>query len=598
VLGVAALERNAVTARAARSRVSSARAQALSCEDLAFQRLGRATGVSMPVELAIRGGTVIDGSGAPGRVADVAIERGTIREIGTNLRAARELDASGCVVAPGFIDIHTHYDAQVFWDPALQPSCFHGVTTVVAGNCGFTIAPTRPEHRDVIARTLENVEDMDGAVLAAGIPWDFETHPEYLESVRRRGSMLNFTAYIGHSALRLFVLGDAAYERAATPEEIARMSALVREAIGAGAAGFSTSYAFTHRGVDGKPVPSRFAERDEVEALFLAAGQAGKGVVLTTPGPQCSYADVYALQPRVGRPFVYPLFAAPHNQHRSQLRLHEQGLARGAKVWPQVTPRPLTMQFTLEDPFSLNVGKVFGELMQQGRDVRLAAYRDPAWRARAVEDLASVPMKPRWETCVVDETERHPELRGRRVADLGRERNLAPLDVMCELALGEDLATRFRISIANDDAEAVAQLLTLEQAVLGLSDAGAHVDQLCDAPLYTDLLANWVRARGLMPIERAVRKLSGEAADLFGFVRRGYLREGYFADVCVFDPATVGPGPMRRVRESVPAPTERLTCDAPTGVRHVLVNGVPIRVDERSTLADLETRPGMRPELA
>jgi N-acyl-D-aspartate/D-glutamate deacylase len=501
-------------------------------------------------------------------------------------------------VAPGFIDIHTHYDAQVFWDPALQPSCFHGVTTVVAGNCGFTIAPTRPEHHGVIARTLENVEDMDGDVLAAGIPWDFETHPDYLESVRRRGTILNFNAYIGHSALRLFVLGDAAYERAATPVEIERMSALIREAIAAGAAGFSTSYAFTHRGEGGKPVPSRFAERDEVEALFLAAGAAGKGVVLTTPGPQCSYADVYALQPRVGRPFVYPLFAAPNNLHRSQLRLHDAGLANGVKVWPQVTPRPLTMQFTLADPFSLNVGKVFGDLMQQSREARLAAYRDSAWRARAVEDLATVPMKPRWETCVVDETERFPELLGRRVAELGRERNLSPLDVMCELALAEELSTRFRISIANDDPEAVGHLLTLEQTVLGLSDAGAHVDQLCDAPLYTDLLANWVRGRALMPIERAVRKLSGEAADLFGFVRRGYLREGYHADVCVFDPETVGPGPMRRLRETIPAPSERLTCDAPTGVRHVLVNGVPIRRDERSLIDSLETRPGMRPELA
>jgi N-acyl-D-aspartate/D-glutamate deacylase len=552
----------------------------------------------MSADLVIRGGTIFDGSGAPGRAADVAIADGVIREIGPKLRGKRELDASGCAVAPGFIDIHTHYDAQVFWDPALRPSSCHGVTTVVAGNCGFTIAPTRPEHHDVIARTLENVEDMNHASLVAGIPWDFQTHPEYLESVRRRGTLINFTAYIGHSAVRLYVMGDAAYERAATPQEIERMCELVREAIAAGAAGYSTSFAFTHRGMDGKPVPSRFAERDEVEALFLAAGQAGKGAVLSTPGPQCDYADFYALQPRIGRPFLYPLFAAPGRAHRKQLGMHEQALTRGVQVWPQVTPRPLIMEFTLADPFSLNVGKLFGELLQRSREERIAAYRDPAWRAQAMADLDQhTVMKPRWETCEVSESGRFPELRGRRVAELARERGASPLDVMCELSLAEDLGTRFRIYVANDDVEAVGQLLNHEQVVLGLSDAGAHVGQICDAVLYTDLLARWVRERRLMPLERAVRKLSGEAADIFGFAKRGYLREGYWADVCVFDPQTVGPGPVRRVRD-FPAGAERLTAEEPTGVRHVLVNGTPIRSDGHPQLDALERRPGMRPEIA
>src|SRR5258708_2041930 len=177
----------------------------------------------MPADIVVRGGTVFDGSGAPGRAADVAIEKGAIREIGPDLRGERELDPSGRAVTPGFIDIHTHYDAQVFWDPALRPSSYHGVTTVVAGNCGFTIAPTRPEYRDVIVRTLENVEDMDPATLAAGVTWEFETFPEYLHAIRQRGTALNFTAYIGHSALRLYVMGDAAYERAAKAEEIQRM---------------------------------------------------------------------------------------------------------------------------------------------------------------------------------------------------------------------------------------------------------------------------------------------------------------------------------------------------------------------------------------
>lgn len=547
-------------------------------------------------ELVIRGGTVHDGTGAPGRRADIAIADGVIREIGTGLRGDREVDAAGCVVAPGFIDVHTHYDAQVFWDPTLRPSSYHGVTTVVAGNCGFSIAPTRPGHHDVIVRTLENVEDMDPATLSAGVAWDFETFPEYLECVRRRGTAVNFTAYIGHSALRLYVMGDAAYERAATAEEIDRMAVLVREAIGAGAAGFSTSFSYAHRGVDGKPVPSRFAEGDEVEALFLAAGAAGKGVVLFTPGEQCTYADAYTWQQRVGRPFTYPLFATPNGKHHDTVALHEQGLANGAQVWPQVTPRPLTMQFTMADAYSLNTGTVFGELMRVSRPVRLAAYRDPEWRALAAADLEHSPMKPRWDTFEISESTEFPELQGRRVGDVARERGVTPLDLMCELALAEDLATRFRAYIANDDSDAVAGLLTHDHVVLGLSDAGAHVDQLCDAPLPTDLLGSWVREREVMPLEQAVRKLSGEPADIFQFTRRGYLRQGYWADVCVFDPQTVGPGPMRRVRD-FPADAERLTAEEPSGVRHVLVNGTPIRLDG-TQLDPVEVWPGMRPEMA
>jgi N-acyl-D-aspartate/D-glutamate deacylase len=546
-------------------------------------------------DLVIRGGTVVDGSGAPGYAADVAITDGVISAIGSGLDAHRELDASGAVVAPGFVDIHTHYDAQVFWDPALRPTSSHGVTTVVAGNCGFTIAPIRPEHRETIVRTLENVEDMDPATLLAGIEWDFETMPEYLDAVTRRGTDLNFTAYVGHSALRLYVLGDAAYERAATPDETARMAALVREGIAAGAAGFSTSFSFAHRGVDGKPVPSRFADRDEVDALFHAAGAAGRGVVLITPGEQCSYADVYEWQPRIGRPFTYPLFASPGGKHLMQFGMHREATARGADVWPQVTPRPLTMQFTMADAYNLNPGAVFGELMKVGRAVRMAAYRDPEWRAAAAADLEQAPMKPRWETYEISESDAFPDLVGRRVVDVARARGVGPLDVMCELAVAEDLRTRFRAYIANDEVDAVGELLAAEHVVLGLSDAGAHVDQLCDAPLPTDLLGTWVRERGVLTVEQAVRKLTGEPAGLFGFDRRGHLREGAWADVCVFEPDTVAPGPTRRVRD-FPADGERLTAEQPVGVRHVLVNGTPIRQDG-AQLDRADRRPGVRPTM-
>jgi N-acyl-D-aspartate/D-glutamate deacylase len=234
--------------------------------------------------------------------------------------------------------------------------------------------------------------------------------------------------------------------------------------------------------------------------------------------------------------------------------------------------------------------------LQGDRDARLAAYRDPDWRARAAADLEHSPMKPRWETFEVSESTRFPELEGKRVDDLAHERGTGPLDVMCELSVAEDLKTRFRAYIANDDTDAVAHLLTHESVALGLSDAGAHVDQLCDAPLPTDLLGTWVRERGVMPLEQAVHKLTGEPADLFGFARRGSLHEGSWADVCVFEPDTVGTGPLRRVRD-FPADGERLTAEEPTGLRHVLVNGTPIRRDG----AQLDARdalPGTRPEIA
>ncbi len=546
----------------------------------------------MAADIVIRGGTVIDGSGAPGRLADVAVTGGTISAIDENLDGSRVLDAEGCVVSPGFIDIHTHYDAQVFWDPALTPSCFHGVTTVVGGNCGFSIAPTLPEHRDTIARTLEKVEDMNVATLEAGIPWDFETFPEYLASIERRGTVLNFNAYIGHTALRLYVMGHDSSHRYATGEEIERMSAIVGEAVRAGAAGFATTFAGTHLGADGRPVASRNANREEFEALCHAVGKVGKGVIEVTPGEHLELADLYELQPKVGRPFTYTaLLTFPGIDYRAQVELNDKGRASGADVWPQVSPRPLTFQMTMADPFMLNVADAVRELMTATPEERMQAYSDPTWRKRANAELSACIIPPRWETYRVAETEMHADLIGRPVTDVAAERGADPFDLVLELAVAEKLSTRFVCIIANDDVEGVGFLLQQDGVVLGLSDAGAHVGQLCDAPQATDLLGNWVRGRGVMPIEKAVRKLTGEPADIFGFSGRGYLREGAWADITVFDPDTVGPGPVRRIRD-FPADGERLTADAPTGVNHVLVNGTPIRIDGESLLDELDSLPG------
>ena len=540
----------------------------------------------------IRGGTIIDGSGRDRFMSDVRVVDGRIEAIGADLEGDVVLDASGCIVAPGFIDIHTHYDAQVFWDPSLTPSSFHGVTTVIAGNCGFSIAPTRPEHRDLIARTLENVEDMDVAALAAGVPWNFSTFPEYLDAVGQLPLGLNFTAYIGHTALRLFVMGDAAYERVATDQEIDTMVEVLTEALNVGAAGFATSVAPTHRGVDGKPIPSRFADRRELEALFNCVGSVGKGVVEVTPGEMLPLSDIYDLQIDSGAPFtITALLSTPSMSHRSFVDLNRAGWERGANVWPQVSPRPLAFSMSLAEPFTFNVNAAFAELMSGSLEERRLAYADTAWRERVRDEWSrGTFMVPRWETFEISECPSDPSVEGRRLIDLAVERTCDPFDLVLELALTEpDLLLRVRCVVANDDPDEVAFLISEEHCAFGLSDAGAHVSQLCDAPQATDLLGNWVRDRGVMSLEQAVHRLTKAQADLFKLIDRGELRAGAWADIVVFDPTTVAPGPLRRVSD-FPADTERLTADEPVGVRHVLVNGTPIRVDEQQL--DLSSGPG------
>jgi N-acyl-D-amino-acid deacylase len=549
----------------------------------------------MAHDLVIRGGTVIDGTGAPGRVADVAIDGDRVAEIGSKLDGVRELDASGHVVTPGFIDIHTHYDAQVFWDPALTPSSWHGVTSVVAGNCGFSIAPCRPEHRALIGRTLQHVEDMSLSTLEAGIPWDFETFPEYLDAVERHGSALNFTAYVGHTAVRLFIMGDDGYEREEpTEDELTRMAQTVRESVAAGAAGFATSSAPTHSGDAGRPVPSRLASLPELEALVTPLHDLGRGVAAFTPGERIRHADVYDLQPRIGRPFTWTALltvqGSPFAASMAELSARER--ATGVDVWPQVTCRPLTFRMTLLEPFTFNTVPAFAALLNRSLEQRLTAYRDPSWRRTAQDELAHGRVfRPRWERVTIAESRDHPELEGRSVASIADERGVEPLAALLDVALSEDLVTRVRTILANDDEAMIGTLLQQEGMLIGLSDAGAHVSQLCDACLPTDLLGNWVREREILTLEQAVHKLTGEPAAVFGFADRGVLAPGRAADVTVFDPDAVAPGPLRRVRD-FPANGERLVADEPSGVAHVVVNGTPIRVDGDPDAEALASRPG------
>lgn len=539
--------------------------------------------------LVIKGGTVIDGTGAPGKRADVAIDADHVVAVGQNLTGDQVLDAAGHVVAPGFVDIHTHYDAQVFWDPQLTPSCFHGVTTVVAGNCGFSIAPTRPEHVDLIARTLENVEDMDVEALRVGVPWEqFSTFPEYLRAVEGSGLALNYTAYLGHTALRLFTMGADAYERAATAEEITAMQAILHDAMDAGAAGFATSFGVAHRGADGKPVPSRVAERPEVDALLRTLADSGRGVAAFTPGDLISAEDLYDIQPAISRPFTYTaLMSLPTGAHRKRIEAHRLGWERGAQVWPQVSSRPLKFTFPMTDPFTLNPNPAFAELMTADVEARRRAYGDPAFRARALAGWQNGPLPPRWDSFEVSEYAAEPGLDGRRLADVAAQRGQTPFDTLLDLAVAEP-SMRVGCLVANDDPGEVAKILGEEHCALGVSDAGAHVGMLCDACQATDYLGNWIRDRNLLPLEEGVRRLTSELTDLFGIQGRGRLVPGNYADVVVFDPDTIAPGPIRRVRD-FPANAERVTADAPVGVRHVLVNGDPIQADG---VHDAQARPG------
>lgn len=542
----------------------------------------------------LKGGTIVDGSGRPGFVADLAMKGDRIVAIGSNLSGDHEIDVTGLIVAPGFIDIHTHYDAQVFWDPAMTPSCFHGVTTVVAGNCGFSIAPTKPSDRDLIAHTMEKVEDMDPETLKTGIPWEFESFPEYLDAIRRRGSVLNYAAYIGHTPLRLYVMGNDAVGREATDDEVEIMARLVREAIDAGAAGFASSFAVTHRGADGQPIPSRWADKREIEALFKAVGDSGRGVIGVNGGDNLSLADCYEMQPRVGAPITFTaLLTTAQGFHLKAVETHRAGMAAGADVWPQVSCRPLAFSQTMLEPFTLNTNPVFAELMPKSIDERRAAYADPEWRQRVRTAWDNKQgLIPRWDSYEVMESAASPELIGQRINAIAERNGADPFDTLLELALLEpDLQLRFKAMVANDDEEGVEKLLQVEGCTLGLSDAGAHVGQLCDAVAATDLLGKWVREKKVLTLETAIHKLTKVQADLFRFTDRGELREGAFADVVVFDANTVAPGPVRRVRD-FPADGERLTADQPTGMVHTFVNGQAIVRHGRLVEDALTTRPG------
>ncbi|NUU22570.1 MAG: amidohydrolase family protein [Streptomycetaceae bacterium] len=553
----------------------------------------------MTFDLVLRGGTVVDGTGAAPYRADVAVRGGRIAEIGPALRADVELDAAGALVCPGFIDLHTHYDPQVLWDPWLTPSSAQGVTSVVAGNCGLSLAPCPPEMRASLVRILEHVEDMPAPVLDAGVDWSFTGYRDYLARVG--GAVgVNFGGYVGHNAVRMTVLGDAAHERPATDDEIDRMRALVADALRAGALGFSTDRSGFHVGDGGRPVPSMNATQAEVEALMRVTAEVGRGICHVAPGEDFGW--LYGFQPRLGRPVTWSaLLTYPEGSPRAhwadKLAAHLAGRAAGADVHPQVTCRPIVQRLSAADPSSFYSVPAWAGLASLDVAGRAARYRDAAWRRRAYDELDSRRwVNPRWADITVAETARHTALVGRRVTDLAAEAGggATPLDVLLDLALAEDLRTRFGITFANDDEAALRTLLspeTAEGCVLGLSDAGAHAGQICDAQMPVDFLAHWVRDRDLMSPEQGVHRLTGEPADLLGLPDRGRIRVGAAADLLVLHWDELRAPVPRRVTD-LPAGGERLVVDAPPGLPHILVNGTPIRRDGRDATGTLDALPG------
>ncbi len=539
--------------------------------------------MSIDADLVIRNGTLIDGTGAPGVRGDLAIRDGRIVGMGrVDGGGARTIDATDAVVAPGFVDIHTHYDAQVFWDRACSISPWHGVTSVVMGNCGFGVAPTRAAHRELILRTLESVEGMSLAALEAGLgaSWPFETFPEFLDAIAARGTAINVGALVGHTPVRLWVMGEEATEREATDDEIAAMRAIVREALRAGALGFATSKAPTHVGWAGRPVPSRAASLHEIETLAGTLGDAGRGLMQATLGPGLFLDEFAGIQRATGRPVSWTALLGGMlgpDGHRMVLERSAALQAEGVTVIPQVSCRPLTLEFQMRAPFPFESMSIFRPVSQADHAGKRRIYADPAFREQLRTKITSGIFTGAFAEARITEHAPDPSLVDRRLADVAAERGVAPTDLLLDLSLASDLTTRVRLAVLNTDEAVVAELLTHPATMLGLSDAGAHASQLCDAGAPTDLLGRWVREKGTLSLEEGVRRLTSQPAAVFGITDRGRLAPGLAADVTIFDPATVGCGALRRVHD-LPAGADRLVADA-RGIRAVVVNGTIIRED-------------------
>ena len=554
----------------------------------------------MPYDLVIKNGMVIDGSGLPRYRADVGVRHGRIVTLGRIRERAREvIDADGQVVAPGIVDGHTHMDAQVFWDPLGTSSCWHGVTTVVMGNCGFTLAPCAAADKHMVIRNLERAEDIPPAAMAAGIEWRWTTFPEFLDCLETLPKGINYSGYIGHSALRTYVMGERAFEEPAGEKDLQAMERELRDAIRAGAMGFTTSRSPAHETLDGRPVASRAASWDEVRRLVSVMGDlnaglfelAGEGVDRAPGDPSLReyHVRLRDLAVETGRPVTFGVFSRREvpDIWRAYLALLEETAAAGGRMFAQVHSRSLSalLSFKTQLPFDrLPVWKELRALPLAEQQRRL---RDPDLRRRLVEasgardsrrPVGTEARPADYDWLLVFDTVEGPH---RTVAEVARERGQHPAATMIDLALEKDLDLFFLQPVANEDQDAALELMRHPRCVTTFSDSGAHVSQLMDSSLQTHLLSHWVRTKRAFTLEQAVRMITLVPATLWGFADRGLIREGMAADLMVFDPDTIA-AEMPEVVDDLPAGARRLV-QRTRGIAATVVNGEVLLRDGKHT---------------
>ncbi len=555
----------------------------------------------MVFDLVVKNGTVIDGSGLPRFRADVGVRDGRIASIGRIRERAREvIDADGHVVAPGFVDGHTHMDAQIFWDPYGTCSCWHGITSVVMGNCGFTLAPCSSKDKHLVIRNLERAEDISAEAMDAGIEWSWTTYREFLETLERLPKGINYSGYLGHSALRTYVMGERAFEGEATEDDMRAMEAELRDAIEAGAIGFTTSRSPSHETPDRRPVASRMAAWDEVRRLVDVMGDlnagifelAGEGVDRSVGGEDARrdyHRRLRELAVETGRPITFGLFGrkdAP-GIWREYVRLIDETVAAGGRMFAQVHSRALSaiLSFKTQTPFDkLPVWREIRKLplAEQKERLRDRSLR-PKLVAAARAKFESKPLGTEARPAVFDWLFVMDNVHGphRSVAEVARQRNCDPVDAMIDVALERDFDAFFFQPIANEDQDVALELMRYKHAVVTFSDSGAHVSQLMDSSLQTHLLAHWVREKQAFTLEEAVRMLTLVPAMHWGFADRGLIREGMAADLVVFDPDTIA-AEMPEVVNDLPAGAKRLVQRC-RGIAATVVNGETVLRDGKPT---------------
>lgn len=552
----------------------------------------------MAYDLVIRNGFVVDGSGGPRYPADVGVIDGRIAKIGRiNERAAETVDAEGRVVSPGFVDGHTHMDAQIFWDPLGTCSCYHGVTTVIMGNCGFTLAPCREAEADLVFRNLERAEDLSRDAMLSGIDWRWETFPEFLDVVDALPKGINYGGYIGHSALRTWVMGERAFEEQAGEEDLAAMTRAVQDAIRAGAIGFSTSRTMNHLTSDDRPVASRIADWSEVRAIVNAMGETGAGIFeLASEEPgrsprrqQDYFGRLKQLSVESGCPVTYgmPSIRIAPELWPAYYDLANEAAAAGGRIFVQAHSRSIStlLSFKSHTPFDAWDG--WRDVREKPLAEQKALLSDPDVKRRLV-DIASRPYEgPR----VVGAEARPPEWEWvflfngigdeERMTEVAERRGVHPVEAMIDIALERDFEVFFRQPLANEDQSHVLQMMKHPRSVVTFSDSGAHVAQIMDSSLQTHLLSHWVRDEQAFTLEEAVRLVTYDTASAWGLHDRGLVREGLNADLLVFDPDGIGQN-MPELVNDLPAGAPRLR-QTSSGISHTIVNGELLLEGDRHT---------------